>query len=128
MPGLVFIVCLGLAGLAAVIETGVATAAQARDDKKIVHGVLLPLGAFISLNLSLFGLIFREDYSSFFGVFFWFFVCLCILVILISNTLLMLPKWKSRWTVWLIGSSIPVCLFVAQVLFWLSVSLDDSDF
>lgn len=128
MPGLIFLACIGLAGLAATIETGVATAAGARDDKKIVHGVLLPLTAFISLNVVLFGVIFRADYSSFFVVFFWLFVCFCILVILILNALLMLPKWKGRWTVWLIGSLLPVCLFVAQVLFWMSVSLEDPDF
>lgn len=80
----------------------------------MVHGVLLPLTAFISLNLLLFALVFKE--GSWFTPF-WYFVCCSILVILISNGVLMIPKWTRRWSVWLIGLIIPVCILAVEILF-----------
>ena len=124
MPGFYLIACIGLIGLVVTLWIGVATAAEARDDKKIVHGVLLPFAAFISLNILLFGLASLTFQAPFFGPFcailvvpFLLFVGFCVLVILMLNALLMLPRWKRRWTVWFIGSLIPVCALALEILF-----------
>lgn len=84
---------------------------------KMIHGVLLPLAAFIACTM-LFALceIFRGPDSGMLVLPFSFIVLFASPVIVAINSLMMLPKWRKRETVWLVGSILPACLFIGEFI------------
>jgi hypothetical protein len=89
-----------------------------RSDVRIVHGVLLPVAAFSFISLLFYVLKFASLGPD--GLFimilaFFFFPGVCIPVITVVNLLLMIPKWKKRGTVRLIGSILPVCILAVEI-------------
>lgn len=89
-----------------------------RDVNKVLHGVVLPLFVFVSANVLLFVLAFFHDEAASIILFpfYLLYLCLCGLVILMVNALLMIPKWKKHGTVWFMGLILPVCILVVEVL------------
>ena len=84
---------------------------------KMVQGVVLPLVVFFA------GAVFvgaaeisrGSDYGIL-AVPISFFELFSIPSILIINALAMIPKWRTRQTVWLVGAIFPSCLFIVGLI------------
>ncbi len=85
--------------------------------RKMIHGVVLPLVAFLAAAF-LVGMfeISRGPDAGILVVPISFVVLFSIPSILTINSLVMIPKWRTRQTVWLVGAIFPVCLFIAGLV------------
>lgn len=83
----------------------------------MVHGVVLPLAAFFAcaVLVGMAELSRGSDYGIL-AVPISFFVLFSIPSILTINSLVMIPKWRTRQTVWLVGAIFPACLLIAGLI------------
>jgi hypothetical protein len=84
---------------------------------KMIHGVLLPLVAFFA-GAVLVGMA-EMSRGSDYGILavpISFFVLFSIPSILTINALAMIPKWRTRQTVWLVGAIFPACLLIGGLI------------
>ena len=84
---------------------------------KMIQGVLLPLAAFVGCTL-LFAVcvVFRSPDSGILVLPFSFIVLFASPVIVVINSLLMIPKWSKRETIWLVGAIFPACLMIGEFI------------
>lgn len=90
--------------------------AEVQIGKKMIHGVLFPLIAFLASSL-LVGM-FAVSRGPDFGILvvpISFFVLFSIPAIMTINSLVMIPKWQTPKTIWIAGSIFPACLFIAGI-------------
>ena len=84
---------------------------------KMIHGVVLPFVAFFA-SAVIVGMaeISRGSDYGILAVPISFFVLFSIPAILTINALAMIPKWRTRQTVWLVGAIFPACLFIGGLI------------